>query len=104
MSESVPEYESFYSFLCAEFAEADLEGLTDEAVVLNCLEPQLQEWHRTVIAQGRAVLALRPFPWAAIADYANRHLETEAEARVWLTQVLDALEQHLDLAQHLDSD
>lgn len=95
MSESVPEYESLYSFLCAEFAEADLEGLTDEAVILNCLEPQLQQWHRTVIAQGRAVLAAQPFPWEAIADYANRHFESKAEARVWLTQILDGLEQQL---------
>lgn len=89
-------YESLYSFLCAEFAEADLEGLTDEAVLLNCLKPQLQQWHRTVIAQGKAALAAEPFPWEAIADYANRYFETEMEARVWLTQILDRLEQHLE--------
>ncbi|WP_072621214.1 hypothetical protein [Spirulina major] len=93
----LPGYESLYSFLCAEFAEADWEGLSDEAVLLNCLAPQLQPWHRTVIAEGRAVLAAQPFPWEAIAHYANRHFETEAAARAWLTQILDGLEQHLSL-------
>jgi hypothetical protein len=90
-----PDYESLYSFLSAEFAEADWEGFTDEAVLRNCLAPQLQPWHRTVIAEGRVALAAQPFPWEAIADYANRHFETEAAARAWLTQILDQLEQHI---------
>lgn len=89
------EYESLCSFLAAEFADADLANLTDAAVVSNCVELQLVSWHRTVIAQGRAALAAQPFPWEAIADYANRHFETESEARAWLTQMLDQLEQHL---------
>jgi hypothetical protein len=92
---ALPGYESLCSFLCAEFAEADWEGLTDEAVLLNCLAPHLQPWHRTVIAEGRAALAAEPFSWEAIAHYANRHFETEAAAKTWLTRILDQLEQHL---------
>ncbi len=91
-----PKYENLYSFLSSEFADADLEGKSDEEVVRDIATPNLVEWHRTIIAEGRAALDSRSFPWRKVGDYANRYLETEEAARKWLTQVLDQLECRVD--------
>jgi|GEM_PF-2163204 len=91
-----PNYENLYSFLCGEFAEADFEGKSDIEVVLECSNPELTNWHRSIIAEGRVALASPSFPWKNVGDYANRHFETEEGARKWLTQILDLLESHVE--------
>ena len=91
-----PQYENLYSFLSAEFADADLEGKTDEEVVRNCTTSNLVEWHRTIIAEGRTALDSSSFPWGQVGDYANRYFETEQAARQWLIQILNQLESGVD--------
>ena len=92
------EYENLYSFLCAEFADVDLENKTDEEAVLSCTNPELTLWHQTIIAEGRTALASGYFPWEKVGDYANRHFETEETARTWLKHMLDLLQSCLDAA------
>ncbi|MBD2777255.1 hypothetical protein [Iningainema tapete] len=91
-----PKCEELYSFLSSEFADADFEGKSDEEVVRNTVTPNLIEWHRTIIAEGRAALNSSSFPWRTVGDYANRYFETEEDARIWLTQVLNQLELCVD--------
>ena len=84
-----------FSFLAAEFADSDLEGKSDEEVVRGCVHAALADWHRGIIAQGRALLNTPDFPWRQVGEYANRYFETETEAREWLTNVLEVLEEHV---------
>jgi hypothetical protein len=93
---SEPKYENLYSFLSSDFADADLEGKSDEQVVLDSTTPNLVEWHRTIIAEGRSALNSPSFAWRRVGDYANRYFETEEAARNWLTQVLNQLECRVD--------
>ncbi|MGB7439461.1 MAG: hypothetical protein WA919_00200 [Coleofasciculaceae cyanobacterium] len=88
--------ENLYSFLAAEFADADLENKSDQEVVRNCPTSDLVKWHRKIIDEGRTALNSSSFPWQEIGDYANRYFETEEEARKWLTQMLDLLEEGLN--------
>ena len=81
------------SFLAAEFADADLEGKSDEEVVRGCVQAGLADWHRGIIAEGRALLDTPNFPWYKVGDYANRYFETEIVAREWLTNILEVLEE-----------
>jgi hypothetical protein len=87
-----------YAFLASEFADADLEGKTDEEVVRSCISPLLRQWHSTILAQGRAALASSAFPWREVADYANRDLRSEEAVAEWLTAMLDLLEHCLNRA------
>jgi hypothetical protein len=93
---SEPKYENLYSFLSSEFADADLEGKSDEEVVRDSTNPNLVKWHRTIIAEGRSALNSPSFPWRKVGDYANRYFETEQAARKWLTQILNHLERRVD--------
>ena len=90
------EYENLFSFLCAEFAEADFEDKTDEEAVLSCTDPKLTQWHQAILTEGRTALASGYFPWEKVGDYANRQFETEAAARTWLTHMLDLLQSCLE--------
>lgn len=81
------------SFLAAEFADADLEGKSDEEVVRGCSQAGLGEWHGRIIAEGWALLSTPDFPWQQVGDYANRYFESEIEAREWLTNVLEVLDE-----------
>ena len=89
-------YQNLYSFLCAEFADADLEGKSDEEVILSCTQLNETQWYRQIIAEGRTALDSPSFPWHQVANYANRYLPTEKAVRKWLTQMIDLLEQNLD--------
>ena len=84
-----------FSFLAAEFADADLDGKSDEEVVRGCAQYSLADWHRGIIVEGRALLSTPNFPWQQVGDYANRYFETETEAREWLTNVLEVLEEYV---------
>lgn len=86
------------AFLASEFADADLEGKTDEEVVRSCITPLRTQWHGQVLAQGRAALASSAFPWREVAHYANRDLRTEEAVAKWLTAMLDLLEHCLNCA------
>lgn len=81
-----------FSFLAAEFADADLDGKSDDEVVRGCVQASLADWHRGIIAEGRALLSTPNFPWQQVGDYANRYFETESEAREWLTNILESLD------------
>ncbi|HEY9672137.1 MAG TPA: hypothetical protein V6D11_11875 [Waterburya sp.] len=100
---SEPSYENLYSFLSSEFADADLAGKSDEEVVRDSTTPNLVEWHRTIITEGRAALGSPSFPWRKVGDYGNRYFETEEAARKWLTQILDQLEHGVDSISGKDS-
>ena len=90
--------DDLYGFLASEFADADLEGKTDEEVVRSCIMPLRTQWHGQVLAQGRAALASSAFPWREVARYANRDLRTEQAVAEWLTAMLDLLELCLNRA------
>ncbi len=81
------------SFLVAEFADAGLAGKSDEEIAQSCVHAPLADWHRGIIAEGRVLLNTSNFPWEQIGDYANRYFETETEAREWLANVLEALDE-----------
>jgi len=89
-------YENLYSFLAAEFADADLEGKSDQEVVRSCPTPELVNWHRTIINEGRTALNSSSFPWRKVADYANRYFESEEEAKKWLIEILNLLENNVN--------
>ena len=90
--------DDLYAFLASEFADADLEGKTDEEVVRRCITPLRRQWHGQVLAQGRAALASSAFPWREVAHYANRDRRTEEAVAEWLTAMLDLLEHCLNRA------
>ena len=81
-----------FSFLAAEFADADFDGKSDEEIAGGCVQDSLTGWHRGIIAEGRALLNTPNFPWHKVGDYANRYFETETQAREWLTNILEVLE------------
>ena len=90
--------DALYGFLASEFADADLEGKTDDEVVRSCITPLRTQWHGQVLAQGRAALASSAFPWREVAHYANRDLRTEEAVAEWLTTMLDLLANCLNRA------
>ena len=81
-----------FGFLAAEFSDSDLDGKSDEEVARGCVRASLVDWHRGIIAEGRALLNAPDFPWRRVGDFANRYFETETEAREWLGNVLDVLD------------
>lgn len=89
-------YENLYGFLAGQFADADLAGWSDEEAACASLAPDTATWHRRVLAEGRAALAAPSFPWHAVADHANRVLDTEEDARAWLSRMLDVLEREIE--------
>ena len=92
------DFDDLYGFLASEFADADLEGKTDEEVVRSCITPLRTQWHGRVLAQGRAALVSSAFPWRDVAHYANRDLRTQEAVAKWLTAMLDLLEHCLNRA------
>jgi len=91
------DYEDLFSFLTAEFADADFEGKTDADVVQACVKPELAGWYRRILKEGHAILKRRQFPWQEVSDYANRDFMSEEDVRAWLQSILDLLEQRLTL-------
>jgi len=87
--------DALYGYLAAQFADADLLGQTDEQAAVDGISAAKQAAYRKVLTQGRAVLALSPFPWQRVGDYANRVFADEAEAHQWLTHVMDLLDDAL---------
>jgi hypothetical protein len=86
------EYSNLYSFLASEFAEADLEEKTDQEVIENCVNCNLNQWYCQVIQEGKKALNSDSFCWDKIGDYANRYFLTEADSKEWLTRILTQLE------------
>ncbi len=82
-------------YLAANFADADLAGLTDEQAAVQDLSRATLDWHRSVLREGRAVLAAPRLDWHRIADYANRGFIDEKQTRAWLSRMMDALEKAL---------
>lgn len=90
----MPRFDDLYGFLAAEFADADLAAMSDADIVRRCVTPDALEWLRRALAEGRGALRASPFPWKKIASYANRDFAA-AEARAWLTEMLDLLEREI---------
>ena len=86
------QHSNLFRFLAEQFADADLDGRSDEEVARSCAQASPADQHRVTIAEGRELLNTPNFPWYKIGDCANRYFETEAEAREWLTSILDVLE------------
>ena len=84
--------DALYGYLAGQFADADLLDQTDEQAAVDGVSAEKRAAYTKVLAQGRAVLASSPFPWQRIGDYANRVFADEAEARRWLTRMMDLLE------------
>lgn len=82
-------------YLAGQFADADLAGQTDEQAAVDGLSKESLAAYREVLRQGRAVLSSPAVDWQRIADYANRRFDGEADARRWLTHIMDVLEQAL---------
>jgi hypothetical protein len=90
-----------YGFLAGEFADADIDALSDAEIIRRAASPDAAEWLRLVLASGRAMLTAHPFPWRKIASYANRTLADERAARQWLGEILDLLRQELETLDRL---
>jgi hypothetical protein len=87
--------DELYGYLAGQFADADLLGQTDEQAAVDGVSTKTKTAYSHVLAQGRAVLASTPFDWRRIGDYANRRFKNEHEARRWLTQMMDLLDEAL---------
>jgi hypothetical protein len=85
-----------YGFLAGEFADADFDKLSDAEIVRRCVTPEAAAWLREVLAGGRAILTVQPFPWRKIASHANRNLADEGAVRRWLGEILDLMQQQLE--------
>lgn len=85
-------HDALYGYLAAQFADADLLGLSDEQAVVDGLTPETKAAYREVLDQGRTVLASRPLDWRRVSDYANRIFKNEEDARQWLTRMMDLLD------------
>jgi hypothetical protein len=81
-----------YGYLAGQFADADLAGQTDTQAAVDGLSATTKAAYGDVLRQGRAVLASSSIDWRRIADYANRRFSNEAEARAWLTRMMDLLD------------
>lgn len=88
-------HDALYGYLAGQFADADLLGLTDEQAAVDGLSPETKVAYSQVLHQGHALLASRPFDWQRVGDYANRVFKNEDDARRWLTQMMDLLEEAL---------
>jgi hypothetical protein len=82
---------ALFDFLAAWFAEADLEGRGDAEVIAAYRAVPDAPARAAVVAQGRALLARRRFPWREVALAANRRFADAAAARAWLQGVIDAI-------------
>lgn len=91
----MPRFDDLYGFLAAEFADADLAGMSDADIVRRCITPEASEWLRQVLTTGHRALSATPFPWKKIASYANRDFTSAAQARAWLAETLDLLEREI---------
>lgn len=88
-------HDALYGYLAAQFADADLLGLTDEQAAMDGLTQETKAAYSDVLDQGRAVLASRPLDWRRVSDYANRIFKNEEDARQWLTRMMDLLDEAL---------
>lgn len=84
--------DAFYGYLAGQFADADLAGQTDAQAAVDGLSTTTKDAYGDVLRQGYAVLASPPIDWQRIADYANRRFRNEAEAREWLTRMMNLLD------------
>lgn len=91
----VTESDAFYGYLAGQFSDADMAGQTDEQAAVAGISVKKRAAYKKVLDQGRAVLASGPVPWQRIGDYANRRFNSEAEARAWLTRMMNLLEEAL---------
>src|SRR6185312_262478 len=91
----MPRFDDLYGFLAAEFADADLSGMSDAEIVRRAVTAEALDWLRRVLAEGRRALRASPFPWKKIASYANRDFAVATQARAWLTEMLDLLEREI---------
>lgn len=83
-------------YLAANFADADLAGLTDEQAAVQYVSRATLDWHRSVLREGRAALAASRVDYRRIAEYANRGFTNEKQARVWLSRMMDVLQKAID--------
>jgi hypothetical protein len=80
------------NFLGSSFRDADLEGLTDDAVARRDVSESGPEERLRIIEQGKALLSDRDFPYEEVGRRANRYFRDVEEARRWLTRILAAVE------------
>jgi uncharacterized protein (DUF2384 family) len=90
--------DELYGYLAGQFADADLLGQTDEQAAIDGVSVETKAAYQKVLGQGRAALASPSLKWQRIGDYANRVFKDEAEARTWLTRMMDLLEAALQKA------
>lgn len=87
--------DALHGYLAGQFADSDLAGQTDEQAAVDGLSATTKAAYSDVLRQGRAVLASASLDWRRVADYANRRFGSEAEARAWLTRMMNLLEEAL---------
>jgi len=88
--------DSFYGYLAAHFADADLAGQTDEEAAVAEVSAESRQAYLEILVEGRRVLAAPTLEWKRIGGSANRHFKSEAETRAWLTRMIDLLEARLE--------
>lgn len=87
-------YNETFQFLCA-FGWAGAEQVYDDQRIVkgkwvaNSYSPESFPQFQQ---EMREILALVPFPWQIISDYANRHFETEQDCRAWFEKIVGMIE------------
>jgi hypothetical protein len=84
--------DDLYGYLAGQFADAALLGQTDEQAAVAGVSAETKAAATDVLTQGHAVLASPSLDWGSIGDYANRRFNNEAEARIWLTRMMNLLD------------
>jgi hypothetical protein len=88
------QYPDLANFISSEFPDADLEGFVSDEDVVKCYVLRVSHDVRVrIIEQGKSLLEqIVFFPWETIRQAANRYFSSEAEARQWLTMIIQCLE------------
>lgn len=80
------------NFLSVAFPESDLEGWTDEDAADHYIAENVPIVRKSILEEGKALLAEPVIPWEEIGKAANRHFENENEANRWLITIIRAVE------------
>lgn len=79
--------------LATEFPEADFEGVSDKDIVINIGSSSSKEYVGALLAEGNLMLNSIESFWEIIGSEANRNFESPNQARQWLFQILEWLDE-----------
>ena len=67
----------------------------DDQIARSIVEDQDREDFDAHLSEIREIMAMKPFPWETLLDWANRPLPDEKSTREWLENFIRLIEKHL---------